>query len=398
MNEPLRSAVEMWEGGWDEAGLAEFAADVRRRLGDNAVTFGLVFATPDFFAHAREMLELLRVHAQIPVLAGCSTSGLVVNGREVEQAGGLVLGLFSLPGATVQPVIFGSAGDAGRTAREALGEDAPVTGWLAFVEPFHTDSEEWIQSWQAAFPDRPIYGGLAMGAPGEAVAQVYCNGEVLETGGVALAVSGIRILGAVAQGCTPVGETWTITRTEGNIIHRIGNRPAVAVLEETFGELDEERRRRSRGSFFAGLAVDEYVESHGRGDFLVRNLVGADPDSGALAIAASPRPGQTMQFQMRDAAAADEDIRRVLGRLRDEAGRSRVLGGCMAVCVGRGEGLFGETGHDAALVRQIIGPIGVAGFFCNGEFGPVGRRSFVHGYTASLLLFVAEVGAAGDEL
>ncbi len=398
MNEPRRSAVEMWEHGWDEAGLVEFAAGLRRQLGHNAVTFGLVFATPDFFARAKEMLELVRVHAQIPVLVGCSSSGLVVNGREVEQATGLVLGLFSLPGATARAVVFSPVGDAGSKARAAIGGGAAIDGWLAFAEPFQTDTEEWMQSWQAAFPDLPIYGGLAMGPPGEAVAQVYCDGEVIEAGGVALAVSGIRILGAVAQGCTPVGETWTITRADGNIIHRIGNRPAVSVLEETFGELDEERRRRSRGSFFAGLAVDEYVESHGRGDFLVRNLIGADPDSGALAVAASPRQGQTMQFQMRDAAAADEDIRRVLGRLRDEIGRSRVLGGCLAVCVGRGEGLFGERDHDAALVRQIVGPVGIAGFFCHGEFGPVGRRSFVHGYTASLLLFVAGEKAAEDEL
>ncbi|HEX9783799.1 MAG TPA: FIST N-terminal domain-containing protein [Opitutaceae bacterium] len=398
MNESSRSAVGYREGDWDEAELVEFAIALRRRLGSNAVTFGLVFVAPNLSGRARELLELLRVHAQIPVLVGCSSMGLVEGGREIESASGVVLGLFALPGAIVQPVAFPATGDSGAIARRSVKDPAGIHGWLAFVEPFHTDAENWIESLQSAFPGVPIYGGLATGQPGEAAAQIYCDGEVIEAGGVALAVSGVRVLGAVAQGCTPVGETWTITRSEGNIIHRIGNRPAVAVLEETFGDLDEEVRRRSRGSFFAGLAVDEYLEDHRRGDFLVRNLIGADPDSGALAIAATPRQGQTMQFQMRDAAAADEDIRRMLGRLRDDVGRSRVLGGCVSLCVGRGQGLFGERDHDAALVRQIIGPVGIAGFFCNGEFGPVGRRSFVHGYTASLVLFVEEDVRAEDDL
>jgi small ligand-binding sensory domain FIST len=398
VNQPPHSVVGHWSGPWDEEGLVEFAADLRRRLGSRSVTFGLIFLAPELAGRAVEVLELVRVHARVPVLAGCSSLGLVVGGREIESATGLVLALHALPGARAVAVPFSRASESVAVARHVLPDDFVPAGWLAFLEPFHTDSEDWIEGWQAAFPHQPVYGGLATGSGDEPIAQVYCDGRVLEAGGVALGVSGIRMLGAVAQGCTPVGETWTITRTDGNVIHRIGNRPAVAVLSETFESLDEETRQRSRGGLFAGLAVDEYVEEHERGDFLVRNLIGADSDSGALAVAASPRSGQTIRFQIRDAAAADEELRHVLGRLRDTVGRARVYGGCLSVCLGRGRTFFGESDHDAALVRQIVGPVEVGGFFGAGEFGPVGSRSWVHGYTASLVLFVGDEPMPEEEL
>lgn len=391
-NEPPFSAVGHWEGAWDEAPLCAWAAALRRQLGARPVTLGLLFTTPGYFEHASALLELVRVHAQVPVLAGCSSPGLVRNGREIEDGEGLVLALYSLPDTTVATIVVPAGEGAGGAA--AGGVDAAgIGGWLAFLEPFHSDAEAFLEGWQHAFPGTPVFGGLAAGDASASRAQVYRDGEVIEEGGVALGFRGVRLLGMVAQGCTPVGETWTITRADGNIVHRIGNRPAVAVLEQTFEELSDEVKRRSRGNFFAGLVMDEYRENYGRGDFLVRSLLGADPDSGSLAVAALPRPGQTLQFQLRDAAAADEDLRVMLGQLRDRLARAPVYGGCLCVCSGRGRALFGEADHDAALVRQILGPVSIAGFFCNGEFGPVGARNFVHSYTASLALFAGPPGA-----
>jgi small ligand-binding sensory domain FIST len=388
MNEPAFSVAGRWPGGWDEDGLREWAADLRRSLGSRPVTLGLLFAAPEYFDRAEVLLELLRVHAQIPLLAGCSSPGLVVGGREHEDGRGLSLALYSLPGATVHAFVVPPL-DPATPGPAPVPEwpAGPLSGCLAFIEPFHTDAEGWLDAWQAKHPQVPVFGGLAAGPAVEARAQVYLDGRVIQQGGVVLGFSGVRLLGMVAQGCTPVGDEWTITRAEGNIIQRIGNRPAVAVLEETFEQLRDTLKRRSRGNFFAGLVVDEYQEEHHRGDFLVRNLLGADPDTGALAVAAIPRAGQTLQFQLRDAAAADEEVRTLLGRLRDLLGRTPVYGGCLCLCNGRGSALFGEPDHDAGLVQQILGPHAVAGFFGNGEFGPVGSRSFLHGYTASLVLF-----------
>lgn len=394
-----RSVTGRWDAAWDEPALCDWARELRSQLSDKPVSLGLLFVTPGFFPHASELLEVLRVHAQIPLLVGCSSFGMVERDREIEEGGGFVLGLYSFPDAVLSAARIRSD-DFSSTIADTRQKTAglPMGAWLSFLEPFHTDAEAWLEAWQEAFPEVPVFGGLAAGHLGEAHAQVYLNGEVIQHGGVVLGLSGARVLGAVAQGCTPVGESWTITQVEGNLVHRIGNRPAIAVLEETFEELDAGLQKRSRGNFFAGLAVDEYKEDFARGDFLVRNLIGADPKIGALAVAALPRSGQTLQFQLRDAQAADQEIRGLLGRLQATVGASVVYGGCLCVCAGRGRALFGEADHDAGLVQEIIGPSNVVGFFCNGEFGPVGSRSFVHGYTASLILFVGPIRSSEDEL
>jgi len=219
--------------------------------------------------------------------------------------------------------------------------------------------------------------------------QVYLNGQVFEEGGVAVAVSGeVRLASVISQGCTPIGETWTITKAERNFIHEIGNRPAYEVLAETFGKLSAEEQKKARGNLFIGLVVNEYLDEFHRGDFLIRNLLGADARSGSIAVGALPRQGQTIQFQRRSAAAATEDMKELLTRAKESLAGSTIYGGCLCCCNGRGQGLFGQPNHDAHMVQQRLGPFGLAGFFCNGEIGPVAEKNFLHGYTASLALFV----------
>ena len=234
-----------------------------------------------------------------------------------------------------------------------------------------------------------MLGGLASGDSNEQATQVYLNGEVFDEGGVAISVGGaVRLVGVTSQGCTPIGETWTLTKVEQNIIHQIGNRPAYEVLAETFNQLPADQQKTARGNLFIGLVVNEYLEEFHRGDFLIRNLLGADPRSGSIAVGALPRLGQTVQFQRRSAAAADEDMQELLTRAKKQLGDTPIYGGCLCSCNGRGHSLFGRPNHDAQMVQQRLGPLGLAGFFCNGEIGPVGQRSFLHGYTASLALFV----------
>lgn len=388
------SVAAHWSGDFDEAGLQRWAETLRRQLCAPRVGLGLVFMSPRFFPHAKPVLEILRVHAQIPLLAGCSSQGLIVAQHEVEEGAGLTLGLYAFPGAELKAVHFTqsqveAADGLGYWPQETRVEPGRTNGWLAFVDPFHLDSETWLRTWNDAYAPLPVLGGLASGDPEEQRTQIYLNGEVYEEGGVAISVGGdVKLAGVISQGCTPIGETWTLTRVNQHIIHEIGNRPAYEVLAETFNALSPEEQRNARGNLFIGLVVNEYLEDFHRGDFLIRNLLGADPRSGSIAVGALPRTGQTVQFQRRDASAATEDMSELLARAKRQLKGAAIYGGCLCSCNGRGRDLFGKPDHDAQMIQQQLGPIGLAGFFCNGEIGPIGEKNFLHGFTASLALFV----------
>ncbi len=383
-----------WNLEFDESALVKWAAQVRARLAAPRVSLGLVFLTPRLFSRAREVLEILRVHAQIPLLAGCSSNGLIAEDREVEENAGLVLALYHLPGADLRALHFTQeqveeANGPGYWHLETGVDPSQTNGWLVFADPFHFAAEAWLKGWNEAYAPVPILGGLASGDYASRTTQVYLNGEVFEEGGVAVSVGGgVRLASVISQGCTPIGETWTITQVERNIIHKIGNRPAYEVLAETCETQPPEVQRKLRGNLFVGLVINEYLEDFHRGDFLIRNLMGADPKTGTITVAALPRRGQTLQFQRRDGVAATEDLTALLQRARKQLGEQPIYGGVLSCCNGRGSGLFGEPDHDARLVQELLGPLGLSGFFCNGEIGPVGERNFLHGYTASLALFV----------
>jgi small ligand-binding sensory domain FIST len=388
------SIVAHWPGGFDEDGLRDWAAGLRAHLLAPEVSLGLVFMSPQFFPHARQALEILRVHAKIPLLAGCSSSGLIAADKEMEGAGGLVLALYSLPGAELkgfrftQEISESAAGEPFWQVQSGVAKKK-VNGWLAFIDPFHLDAEGWLRSWNESYAAVPVFGGMAGGNFPEPLTQVYLDGDVFEDGGVAVAVGGdVALTGVISQGCTPIGESWTLTRVENNLIRHIGNRPAYTVLAETVQKLPPDEQRKAQGNLCIGLAMNEYLEDFHRGDFLVRNLIGGDPNSGVLAVAALPRMGQTMQFQRRDAAAATEDMEELLVRAKKKLAGAIIYGGCLFCCNGRGKNLFPRPDHDAAMVQQQFGPFGLAGFFCNGEIGPVGEKNFLHSFTASLALFV----------
>lgn len=393
---PEPSIAAHWHGGFEEMALQAWAEELRAKLRAPRVSLGLVFMAPRFFPHARETLEILRLHARIPLLLGCSSHGLIANETEVESDAGLALALYHLPGAELQPVRFaaqeieGGGSPAGWHSLTGVAA-RPATGWLAFADPFSVDGESWLAQWNEAYPSQPIVGGLASGPPGERATQLYLNGDVFEDGVVALSVGGeVRLVGAISQGCTPIGETWTITQAERNIIAQIGNRPAYQRLVEAFETLTPAQQAKARGNLLVGLVVNEYLEDFHRGDFLIRNLLGGDPVSGALAVGALPRLGQTLQFQRRDAAAATEDMAAMLARSRLALENHELLGGVLCCCNGRGRGLFGSPSHDAQMVQERLGPVALAGFFCNGEIGPVGQKNFLHGYTAALGLFLRQ--------
>jgi small ligand-binding sensory domain FIST len=388
------SVAGHWANEFDERELQKWAENIRGQLQAPKVSLGLVFMSPKYFPNAKQILEILQVHAQIPLLAGCSSQSLIVGEEEVEQNAGLTLALYAMPGADVKAAHFTEeqveeANGPGYWPLETGVEPKQTNGWLVFIDPFHLDSETWLRTWNEAYAPLPVMGGLASGDYSEQLTQVYLNNEVFEEGGVAISIGGdVKLAGVTSQGCTPIGDTWTLTKVDENIIHEIGNRPAYEVLAETFNGLTPEEQKSARGNLFIGLVVNEYLDEFHRGDFLIRNLLGADPNSGSIAVGALPRLGQTVQFQRRSAAAATEDMNELLARTKRDLGEATIYGGCLCSCNGRGQNMFGKPNHDAQMVQQRLGPLGLAGFFCNGEIGPIGERNFLHGYTASLALFV----------
>jgi len=381
-------------GEWDETRVRRWAETTRARLDAPTVTLGLVFMSPEFFEVAAEVLEVLRVHARIPLLAGCSSQSLIANGEELEEQAGLVLQLFHLPEGIVRATRFDQASldqlDAGHNWTAVTGIPRTATnGWLVFADPFHLDAEAWLRTWNEAYPDVPTSGGLASGSMENQRTQVYLNGEVFEDGGVAVSIGGgVGIECMVSQGCTPIGAPWTITRADRNFILTIANRPAYTVLVDTFNGLPAEEQARAQNNLLVGFASSEYREDFRHGDFLVRNLLGADPARGILAVGALPRTGQTLQFHRRDAQSASADLAGCLVGTRERLHGRMVYGGVLSICNGRGRRLFGRPNHDAELIQEQLGLLPVSGFFCNGELGPIGGRNFLHGYTASLAVLV----------
>ena len=376
-------------GSFRESAVIDAAEQALAECGGQP-TCGFLFLSASWLSQIHEVLDLVRLHARIPLLVGSVGGGLIGVGREVEGAAGMSLLLVSLPEAKLTPVLIStkqieeSTGPAYWQMETGLGPDE-VDSWIVLGNPFAPELERWLAEWNVAFPEAPSIGGLASGIDGSGENGLLLDGGMVDAAVLALAVKGPKIRTIVSQGCKPVGEPFTITQAEENLVYTLGSRPAYQVLSETFNGLSDLEKERARGNLFAGLAASEYVADLKRGDFLVRNLLGADPQTGAVAIGARVRTGQTLQYQLRDRITAHADLM--------ELAKINGLQGCepfaslVFSCNGRGQRFFGVPDHDAATLAEIFGPVPSAGFFCNGEVGPIGRASYLHGYTASIALF-----------
>ena len=237
-------------------------------------------------------------------------------------------------------------------------------------------------------PGMPVLGGLAS-ASAAGSASLFRDGEVLDGGAVGCSLAGVPLLPCVSQGAAPVGPEMTITAAEGNVIAELASKPAIERLRDALAGLDSREQELAASGLMLGLVIDENKPEYGRGDFLVRPIIGADSESGSLAIGERVRVGQTVRMQIRDGASADEDLRDALRAQTEALGASRPAGVLLFTCNGRGSHMFEVPDHDASAIEDMLGaPAG--GFFCAGEIGPVGGRNFLHGFTATMALFPAE--------
>lgn len=378
-----RAASRLVLAPYDETRVRETAEALRAELGADP-TLAIAFVSTSYADHLEDFQEVVAVHGHAAILAGCTGSGLIGTAREAEMSEGFSLLFVHLPAAKVRAIPLAQAdvetSDGDKFWRDKAG---PAPGaWLTFANPFHFDADTWLREWNSAFPGTPVLGGLASGARGDEDVTVFGPTIGQTSDALAIALDGVRLETVVSQGCRPIGEALPVTRADEHLLMELGSRPAYQVLEQAFNTLADADKQRARGNLFAGLAVDEYKEQFGRGDFLVRNILGADPATGAVVVGAHPRTGQTLQYQLRDAKSADEELQSLLAPLA--ARQEKPVASLLFCCNGRGKHLFGTPDHDAKALANALGAAPSTGFFCNGEIGPVGGSNFLHGYTASI--------------
>ncbi|OLC13975.1 MAG: hypothetical protein AUH29_11410 [Candidatus Rokubacteria bacterium 13_1_40CM_69_27] len=379
-------------GGSPADAALDASLEALARAGTDHADLVLVFATGDTHAAAHEMLHAVRRVTGARIVVGCSGSGVLTERREIEGESAVAVLAVSDERLMATPFLVEDQAEAGPDVGAEVARQVGTTlaeGGCLLVLPdvAGLSPRGLLDGMQAELGFVPVIGAVAAGTP---LFELY-NADLARGGLAGLALSGPRPVIGVAQGCVPIGEPYVITRADGNVVMEIGSRPALDVLKEAIRSLPDGPMRVQRAGVFAGLAMDPTKSPLERGDFLVRNLVGADPASGAVAVAEPVKVGQTIQFQIRDAESSREDLRVTLeGVARALEGR-RPAFGCYFDCAGRGQGLYGVPDHDVKLIRSCLGEFPLVGFFGNGEFAPIGRRNFFHNYTGALVLFPAGV-------
>jgi small ligand-binding sensory domain FIST len=346
----------------------------------------LVFASGDHLLAADAALEAVQSVLAPRSLVGCAAGGVLGEGRELEDGSGVAVWAASFGGAGRAQTFHatGSAEEPEPTIDGLPPLDAS-SGVILLADPysFPTDSALAVLSEQA--PAVPVLGGIASARPPHG--SVFVDGQLYDEGAAGVSLEGIEVLPCVSQGAAPVGRELTITAADANLIHELAGRPALQAVEQVIAGLSPRERTLVAGGLLIGIVIDSGKPEYEQGDFLVRGVLGADPDTGSIAVGATVSAGQIVRLHARDARSADEDLRQAL-RLRVEAmAGARAAGALLFSCNGRGTAMFGVPNHDASAVRHELGGAPAAGFFAAGEIGPVGGRSFLHGFTATVAVF-----------
>ncbi|HYU39130.1 MAG TPA: FIST N-terminal domain-containing protein [Acidimicrobiia bacterium] len=362
--------------------VGEVAGELIDQLGDQGCDLAVCFASTHHVGAFEDMAPALRSILEPRELVGGTAVAVVGGPHEVEETPAFAAFAARLDATTVTPI---------EMHVEETPDGAALTGWpaferppgmlLLFADPFTFPADAFLQRVNQDLPDLRVIGGMASSAGSPGGNRLVLDDRVVDQGAVGVFLDGgIEVRTLVSQGCRPIGRPYVVTKAEQNLIEELGGKPAIERLKELAAAATEEERGLLRRGLHVGLVVDEHKAEFTRGDFLVRNLLGADERSGALAVGERVAVGQTVQFHVRDADAADEDLRELLADADADAA-------LLFTCNGRGRHLFSVPDHDAGLVEKLLGPIPLTGAFCAGEIGPVGGRNFLHGFTASLALF-----------
>jgi small ligand-binding sensory domain FIST len=363
------------------------AEEALASLRDVAPTLGVLFATPHYSIAAADLLAAVRdVTGGMPLI-GCIADSVIAGPREVETDPGVSLWLAE---GTGRVETFSMEYFEEPSGGLLAGYHFEPGGGLHLLlcDPFSFPAGDLLEHVNANAPGAQVIGGMASGGAEHRRSQLFLDGQVLIRGAVGARFAGAEVDLLVSQGCRPIGSPFTVTGAEGNVMRELGGRPPYERLQELVGALPvRDRGLLVNGGLHVGLVIDEYRSEQRHGDFLIRSVIGADPESGAIVVGAELDIGQTVQFHARDAESADEDLRRALEREVAALSGQSPAAALMFTCVGRGAQLFRAPDHDAGLVAKFLGEIPMAGCSCAGELGPVGGKNFLHSFTASIAIF-----------
>jgi len=352
-----------------------------------------VFLSPHHQEGAGDIAAAIQERLAVRCVLGCTGEAIAGNDREVEDGPALSLWLGSWPrGVELAPF---------RLELEQTPDGYSLLGWpdalmqanpeqdavLLLADPFTFPIDTFLNRMNEDHNKLRVMGGMASGGREPGQSRLILGAQALDSGAVGVVVQGpVTIRSIVSQGCRPIGQHMVITRAHENFIHELGGQAPLSRLRQLWDELSARDQKLFQQGVHVGRVINEYQGEFQRGDFLVRNVMGIDRESGALAITDRVRVGQTVQFHVRDAQTADEDLRALL-QMGMIAHERPPAGALLFTCNGRGTRLFDTANHDASTVRTEAGDIPLAGFFAQGELGPVGGQNFIHGFTASVVLF-----------
>lgn len=370
--------------------ISELAAAVEEQLQGSSPDLVLVFLSTHFSHSTRRIVEGLHARLNAQVLAGCTAEGVIGRDHEIEGVPAISVIAGRLPGVqlapfllphSVSPLTFIDEDE----FRRHVNAPEDIQLFILLGDPFTMPMSDVLLAFNGFYPGVAVAGGMASGAlrPGGNI--LFLNDQVMDGGAVGVGLSGsFEVDVIVSQGCRPIWDPMTVTGSQKNLILSLEGQPPLSVIQELVQGLSEEDRFLLQGGLFVGRAIDSKRERYGRGDFLIRGVVGVDRQSGAIAIGDYIQDGETVQFHIRDAVTAQEDLEMML---LPQSFRVPPSGGLLFTCNGRGMRLYDHPDGDISVIQKNLGGIHLAGLFCAGEIGPIGRENFLHGHTASLVLF-----------
>ncbi|WP_280413018.1 FIST signal transduction protein [Nocardia asiatica] len=372
--------------GARQAGM-EATAIAREQLAGEAPSLAVLLASR---AHTDEAVEVLSgVHrtVRVPALVGCVAQAIVAGRREIEDEPAVTVWLASgLPAAETFQLDFLRTASGGLLAGYRF-DKAARDFHLLLPDPYSFPADLLLEYVNTDLPGTVVMGGLVSGGRGPEGSRLFRDHAVVTSGAVGVRLPGLHNVPIVSQGCRPIGYPYTITGADGTVITGLGGQPPIERLREIVAVLPPDQQEQLARGLQIGFVVDEHLAEPGQGDFLVRGLLGADPNSGAIEVGEVVEVGTTVQFQVRDAVGADQDLRAALARARTDLS-GRPAGALLFTCNGRGRRMFGVADHDATTIEDLLDGIPLAGFFAAGEIGPIAGRNALHGFTASMALFL----------